>query len=112
MVDRLGDRRSGVRLEVVGALGANLELIEHARVVDINRLGALVACTFPPEVDSSPVVQLVFGGFEFRVTARVRHFRVADHAPETGYLVGLEFVSSPAQLDDAIEQFVLSSGQA
>ena len=112
MLDRLGDRRSGVRLEVVGALGANLELREHARVVDINRLGMLVACTFPPEVDSSPVVQLVVDGYEFRVPTRVRHFRVADHAPETGYLVGLEFMASSPELDDAIDRLVSSAGEA
>ena len=47
----LGDRRSRVRLEVVGALWATLELTEPARVVNISRDGALITSpvAMPPE---------------------------------------------------------------
>ena len=43
----LGDRRSRVRLEVVGALWATLELTEPARVVNISREGALITSPVP-----------------------------------------------------------------
>ena len=47
----LGDRRARVRLEVVGALWATLELTEPARVVNISKDGALLTSpvAMPPE---------------------------------------------------------------
>ena len=48
----LGDRRSRVRLEVVGALWATLELTEPARVVNISRDGALITSPVPMPPES------------------------------------------------------------
>ena len=48
----LGDRRSRVRLEVVGALWATLELTEPARVVNISREGALITSPVPMPPES------------------------------------------------------------
>ena len=48
----LGDRRSRVRLEVVGALWATLELTEPARVINISRDGALITSPVPMPPES------------------------------------------------------------
>jgi hypothetical protein len=39
---RVGDRRSAVRLEVVGALWGTLEFHKQARVLDLNQDGRLL----------------------------------------------------------------------
>ena len=44
---RVGDRRSAVRLEVVGALWGTLEFHKQARVCDLNQDGALLEYPVP-----------------------------------------------------------------
>src|SRR4026209_45185 len=95
----LGDRRARVRLEVVGALWATLELTEPARVVNISKDGALLtsAVAMPPE----PVQPLHWKleGHETPVVARVRHVRRVSGPDEPiRYLVGVEFLSIPPAL--------------
>jgi hypothetical protein len=71
----LGDRRARVRLEVVGALWATLELSEPARVVNISRDGALITSPVAMPPDSIQPLHLKLHGHDITVDARVRHVR-------------------------------------
>jgi hypothetical protein len=100
----LGDRRSRVRLEVVGALWATLELTEPARVVNISRDGALITSPVPMPPDSVQPLHLKLEGREVTVDARVRHIRRVSGPDEPiRYLVGVEFLSVPPALARATE---------
>ena len=95
----LGDRRSRVRLEVVGALWATLELTEPARVVNISRDGALLTSPVAMPPESVQPLHLKLEGQEVIVDARVRHVRrVSGPEEPIRYLVGVEFLSVPPAL--------------
>lgn len=99
----LGDRRSRVRLEVVGALWATLELVEPAHVVNISPDGALITSSvlMPPE--SVQPLHLRLEGRDVTVDARVRHVRrVSGPNEPSRYLVGVEFLSPPPGLERGV----------
>ena len=107
----LGDRRARVRFEVVGSFWGTVDLIEPARVININRTGALVSSPSAVAADSTQVVRLTLEGHELPVETRVRYMR---RVPKTGtdpehYLIGLEFLSAPTSLVDAIDQLTSRS---
>jgi hypothetical protein len=100
----LGDRRSRVRLEVVGALWATLELVEPARVVNISRDGALITSPLPMALESVQPLHLTLEGRDVIVDARVRHVRRVSGPDEPlQYLVGIEFTSTLPALALATE---------
>lgn len=105
-MSRLGDRRSWVRFEVLGALGGVVEFTEQATIVDLSRMGMLVASSVAPAVDSRLILRLLLRGEEMSVDARVRHCRVVARANGSQYLVGLEFLSSSPRLERAIDYAV------
>lgn len=100
----LGDRRARVRLEVVGALWATLELAEPARVVNISKDGALITSPVAMPPDSVQPLHLKLHGHEISVDARVRHVRRVSGPDEPiCYLVGVEFLTVPPALAAAAE---------
>ena len=101
----LGDRRTSVRLEIVGSLWGTLQLAETTRVLNISRGGALIRSTVPIPADSNAPIKLTVEGQQVTLDARVRHLK---HVPGVAgdpahYLIGLEFVSMPATLAMAFE---------
>lgn len=89
----LGDRRSHLRLEVVGTLWGGLKFDDLARVVNKSDSGVLIASLTAPAVDSIQSVQLEVDGQVRRVDGRVRHFRRMTALNGTSeYLVGLELL--------------------
>ena len=100
---RVGDRRSAVRLEVVGALWGTLEFHKQARVFDLNQDGALLEYPVPVLPDSVHVVSFEHGGARVSLDVRVRHVRPAVDAHGTlVYLAGVEFLSVPAALPELV----------
>jgi hypothetical protein len=99
----LGDRRSEVRLEVLGSLYGTLELDEQARVVNISGGGALVTATQPVTVDSMQVVRLTLDGQQLSLEARVRHATRVEGQGDAEYQIGLEFLKPPVALALALE---------
>jgi len=100
----LGDRRARVRLEVVGALWATLELTEPARVVNISKDGALLTSPVAMPPESIQPLHLKLEGQEIIVEARVRHVRrVSGPEEPIRYLVGVEFLSVPPALARAAD---------
>jgi hypothetical protein len=95
MTRQLGDRRSRLRLEVVGSLWGALDFEDVARVVNISDTGLLIAARSAPPLDSVQAIRLRRDGHEVTVVARVRHFRqTTGPAGSPEYLVGLELVGS------------------
>jgi hypothetical protein len=96
---RVGDRRSAVRLEVVGALWGTLEFHKQARVCDLNQDGALLEYPVPVLPDTVHAVTFEHNGERVSLDVRVRHVRPVT-APDGSvvYLAGVEFMSVPAAL--------------
>ena len=92
---RVGDRRSAVRLEVVGVLWGTLEVHKQARVRDVNHDGALLEYPIPVVPDTVHAVTFAHSGDRVRVNVRVRHVRAARRPEGTiVYLAGVEFLSA------------------
>jgi hypothetical protein len=99
-----GDRRSRVRLDVVGTLWATLDLAEPIRLVNISRDGALITSSVPMPPESVQPLQLRLEGRDVTVDARVRHVRrVSGPDQPAQYLVGVEFLSIPPVLAQATD---------
>jgi hypothetical protein len=99
------DRRARVRYDVVGKLEGTLERSETARLVNINRTGALVETTRPIAVGTIQTIQMTFDGWPTRVNSRVRHLARIGQTPDSGpYAVGVEFLSPPDALVASIVQ--------
>jgi hypothetical protein len=101
----LGDRRTSVRLEIVGSLWGTVQLTQAARVVNISPGGALIMSPVAMPADSTAPVKVTVGGEQVTLDARVRHLR---HVPEGSgrpahYLIGLEFFGIPSSLALALE---------
>ena len=100
---RVGDRRSAVRLEVVGALWGTLEFHKQARVRDLNQDGALLEYPVPVLPDTVHAVTFEHNGQRVSLNVRVRHVRqgiTQDGSPV--YLAGVEFLSVPAALPELV----------
>lgn len=94
------DRRSSLRFEIVGRLRGSLATAQPVRLHDVSPSGALVEISFPLSVNSRQVVQFAHRGHVSTLDARVRHVRPAIDRGR--YLVGLEFLSPQAQVDEAL----------
>jgi hypothetical protein len=100
---RVGDRRSAVRLEVVGTLWGTLEVRKQARVRDLNHDGALLEYPVPVVADTIHAVTLAHNGHRLCLDVRVRHVRAIRSADgRVVYLAGVEFLSAPAALPELV----------
>jgi PilZ domain-containing protein len=100
----LGDRRSRVRLEVLGTLRGTLELSEPARLVNISAHGALIETSLLMTIGSFQELLLTLDGGPKRIAGRVRR---VEHVPDAPwkYLVALEFLSPLPALTETLEEF-------
>jgi hypothetical protein len=100
---RVGDRRSAVRLDVVGALWGTLEFHKQARVLDLNQDGALLEYPVPVLPESVHAVTFEHSGARVTLQVRVRHVRQAISSGGTVvYLAGVEFLSVPSALPELV----------
>ena len=72
---RVGDRRSALRLDVVGDLWGTLEVHKQARVRDLNHDGALLEYPVPVVPDTVHAVTFAHDGHRISLDVRVRHVR-------------------------------------
>jgi|SRR5689334_16646373 hypothetical protein len=109
---RVGDRRSAVRLEVVGTLWGTLEFHKQARVLDLNQDGALLEFPVPVLPNSIHAVWFEHHGGRISLNVRVRHVRrTTDAAGRMACLAGVEFLSLPAGLPELLaERSTLETG--
>jgi len=99
----LGDRRTRVRLEVLGTLRGTLELNEPARVLNISAHGALIETSVRVAVGSFQELQLKIDSRTTRVAGRVRRLEQVQPSETGKYLIGLEFLSPSPSFTDSLE---------
>lgn len=107
--DRLGDRRSELRFEIIGQLWGSLEVYERLPLRNLGRGGALVESLLPLSADTIHGVRLVLNQRASELQARVRHVRPLREAAGDRYLVGLEFVDVPPSTLEQIDRIVAAA---
>lgn len=94
--ERLGDRRTEVRFEIIGDLWATLVTTQSLPILNLGSGGMLVESASPLVVGSSQRLRLNIADRPREVTATVRHVTPARSRPDR-YLVGLAFVDLPVE---------------
>ncbi len=99
--DRLGDRRSELRFEIIGDLWATLVTRQSLLVLNLGLGGMLVECPGPLAVGSQQRLRLSVGDEESDLAASVRHVTPAPGKPDR-YFIGLAFSDLSAAMRDRI----------
>jgi hypothetical protein len=111
MKRRLGDRRGRPRFEIVGELWGTLETVIAMPLRNIGRGGALVQSAVALAPQSVHHVAVSCGGTQTPASVRVQHVRtMVGSDGRDYYLIGLEFLSTPAELLAQIESWTLGGG--
>jgi hypothetical protein len=90
---RVGDRRSNLRLEVVGSLWGTLETPKRAQVLNASDSGALLLSPVSLPVNTVHHVQLTSRGVDRSAQVRVCHVRPAGDA---AFYLGVEVIAPGA----------------
>jgi hypothetical protein len=104
--ERLGDRRSDLRFEIIGQLWGSLETVEHLPLRNLARGGALVESRLPINPEMVRSVRLTIGDQVSDIQVRVRHVTTEKGEGGDRFLVGLEFVAPSAAALDQIDRIV------
>lgn len=104
--ERLGDRRSDLRFEIIGQLWGSLETVEQLPVRNLARGGALVESRLPLNPEGVRAVRLVTDGASHDIQVKVRHVTATKEADGEHYFVGLEFVDPSAAALEQIDRIV------
>jgi hypothetical protein len=105
----VGDRRNGVRFEVVGSFMGTFQATEaFTRLIDLTELGALFEAHLPLAVASVHSVCLSVDGLTTSTEAKVRHVRAVRVGGEERYRIGVEFVESSTTFLSAVERLMAS----
>ena len=107
--DRLGDRRSELRFEIIGQLWGSLEIVEHLPLRNLGRGGALVESRHPLSGDTVHGVRLLLGDKQDEVQARVRHITPVREPVGELFLIGLEFLNPSAGTLEQIDRIVAAA---
>ena len=104
--ERLGDRRSDLRFEIIGQLWGSLESVELLPLVNLARGGALVESRQPLNPELVRSVRLSLGEHVSDIQVRVRHTTTQKVDGVERFLVGLEFVEPSASALVQIDRIV------
>jgi hypothetical protein len=104
--DRLGDRRTDLRFEIIGQLWGALETVDQLPLRNLARGGALVEARAPVGAEAFRALRLGFNGTKQEVAVRVRHVTALKTTAGEHYLVGLEFVEPSAAALDQIDRII------
>jgi hypothetical protein len=107
--DRLGDRRSDLRFEIIGQLWGSLEVDEQLQLRDLGRGGALVEARQPLSADVVHGLRLMIGDQPNDVEVRVRHVTPVKEALGDRFLIGLEFVNLRVATLEQIDRIVAAA---
>jgi hypothetical protein len=107
--DRLGDRRSELRFEIIGQLWGSLEVLERLPLRNLGRGGALVESPLPLSAETVHDVRLMLGGEPNDLQVKVRHVTPLREAAGDRYLVGLEFVEASIGTLEQIDRIVAAA---
>jgi hypothetical protein len=105
------ERRDSQRIELLGAVEAEMAIVHSISVRDISPGGAMVETSFPLRIDSLHDLRLTLGR-PLVVKGRVVHSRVSDVDYDViTYRSGIQFVDASEPVATAIAEF-LSTVQA
>jgi PilZ domain len=105
----VGDRRGGVRFEVVGSFMGTFQATEAStRLVDLCEFGALFEAPLPLAVASTHAVCISVDGLTTSTEAKVRHVKVQRTGAHDMFRIGVEFVESSTTFLAAVERLMQS----
>jgi hypothetical protein len=107
--DRLGDRRTELRFEIIGQLWGSLQMDEHLPLRDLGRGGALVEARQPLSMDAVHPLRLMIGDQSNDVDVRVRHVTALREGLADRFLIGLEFVNPRVATLEQIDRIVAAA---
>ena len=104
--ERLGDRRTDLRFEVIGQLWGSLETVESHPLLNLTRGGALIESRTRLTPDAVRAVRFGFNGTTHDIPVRVRHVTPEMASAGARFLVGLEFIEPSAAALEQIDHLV------
>jgi len=105
----VGDRRNGVRFEVVGPFWGTFDTTAPStRLLDLSECGALFEAHLPLAVASVHSLCLDVDGVLTSTEAQVRHVSPAHSGSQEVFRMGVEFLESSTSFLDAVEQLLRS----
>jgi hypothetical protein len=104
--ERLGDRRTDLRFEIIGQLWGSLETVESHPLVNLARGGALIESRNRLNPDAVRAVRFGFNGTTYDIPVRVRHMTSEPATDGERFLVGLEFIEPSAAALEEIDRLV------
>ncbi len=104
--ERLGDRRTALRFEIIGQLWGALDTFDRLPLRNLTRGGALVETPMPPDPDQIRSVRFGREGASHDIEVRVRHVTPSRTATGQHYLVGLQFLEPSALALEEIDRLV------
>ena len=104
--ERLGDRRTDLRFEIIGQLWGSLDTVEAHPLLNLARGGALIESRARLNPDAVRAVRIAFNGTSHDIPVRVRHMTSQTVSDGERFLVGLEFVEPSAAALEQIDRVV------
>jgi hypothetical protein len=101
------ERRQQERISILGALHAEVLVLQPMQVREISRAGVQVETTFPFQLDSLHELRLVLGERAVVVKGRITHCSLVDVDQDAvRYRTGIQFAGSPKHVHRALGAFI------
>jgi hypothetical protein len=100
-------KRDSQRIELLGAITAEVMVLQPASVHQISRGGMQVETAFPMQLDALREFRLALGGHKIVIKGRVAHSRIVDVIGDLViYRSGIEFIEPSDAVSSVIDGFV------
>jgi hypothetical protein len=107
LIRTVGDRRVGVRFEVVGSFMGTFQATEAStRLIDLSECGALFEAHLPLAVASVHSVCISVDGLTTSTEAKVRHVKALRDGAHDMFRIGVEFIESSTTFLSAVERLM------
>ncbi len=99
--------RAAERIEILGDLAGEVQILQPVSIKEISVTGAQVESTFPLHVDSLHEFRLMLGGQPVVVHGIVAHSSISEvEAEQVLYQSGIQFVEMPPRIREVVERFI------
>jgi hypothetical protein len=103
----MGEKRSGERIEILGALPGAATVVQPLTIKELSTGGAQIETRFALHVGSLHEFRLSLGDRSIVVKGRITHCRIADVDHEgVVYRAGIEFIDPPAHTSSVLSEFI------
>jgi hypothetical protein len=104
--ERLGDRRTALRFEIIGQLWGGLEMVNSTPLRNLAHGGALVELRTPPNPEAFRSIRFGLDGAVHDLQVRICHVTHNGAIDGDRYLVGLQFVEPSAAALEHIDRII------